>query len=197
VLTIDQLRPLFDTLDPPHRVIAQLCYYCAARINEIVRLQATDIKADAIAVPVSKKKGKVITKHIPLSPAIAQALKAANLPQTGYLFPTGNRRKNRNKIFKRNREGIYQVVGTREMRPHISTQAVYKAVTQAAQTLGYSDVGTHTFRRSMATRLEREGVPLRQIMRITGHSDLASLTAYLAVEEAIASENYLKVVGND
>jgi integrase len=50
-------------------------------------------------------------------------------------------------------------------------------VTQAAQRLGYSDVGTHTFRRSMATRLEREGVPLRQIMRITGHSDLASLTA--------------------
>jgi hypothetical protein len=29
----------------------------------------------------------------------------------------------------------------------------------------------------MATRLEREGVPLHLIMRITGHSDLASLTA--------------------
>jgi integrase/recombinase XerD len=196
-LTIEQLRRLFDELDHPHRVIAQLCYYCAARINEVVRLQATDIKADAISVPVSKKKGKVITKHIPISPAIAQALKAANLPRSGYLFPTGDRCKNCNKIFKRSQDGLYQVVGQRDLRPHISTQAVYKAVTRTAKMLGYSDIGTHTFRRSMATRLEREGVPLRQIMRITGHSDLASLTAYLAVDDAIAGENYLKVVGDD
>ncbi|MBD2233687.1 site-specific integrase [Phormidium tenue FACHB-1052] len=53
------------------------------------------------------------------------------------------------------------------------------------------EVSTHTFRRSLATHLYDAGVPLRQIMAITGHASLASLTSCLNLEQRAAGDALL------
>ena len=65
-----------------------------------------------------------------------------------------------------------------------------KALRKACDGLGIQGVSTHTFRRSLATHLYDAQVPLRQIMEITGHASLASLTGYLNLEQR-AAENAL------
>ena len=57
--------------------------------------------------------------------------------------------------------------------------------------LGFDGVSTHIFRRSLATHLYDAGVPLRQIMAITGHASLASLTSYLNLEQRAAGDALL------
>ena len=72
-------------------------------------------------------------------------------------------------------------------------------VRRACDLLGFEGVSTHTFRRwrsltggeSLATHLYDAGVPLRQIMAITGHASLASLTSYLNLEQRAAGDALL------
>ncbi|MBW4462150.1 MAG: hypothetical protein KME47_18200 [Nodosilinea sp. WJT8-NPBG4] len=43
VLKAEQLEEVFNYLPQPHDLIFQICYYTAARIGEVVQLQAGDI----------------------------------------------------------------------------------------------------------------------------------------------------------
>ena len=55
-------------------------------------------------------------------------------------------------------------------------------------------VTSHTFRRSAATNLYLQGVPLRSIMQLTGHSSVTMLERYLKVG---GEENADKLAGNE
>ena len=68
-------------------------------------------------------------------------------------------------------------------------------VRRACDLLGFEGVSTHTFRRSLATHLYDAGVPLRQIMAITGHASLVSLTSYLNLEQRAAGDALLGFFG--
>jgi integrase/recombinase XerD len=52
-------------------------------------------------------------------------------------------------------------------------------------------VGTHSFRRSLATNLHGKGVPLKTIASITGHRSLDALSRYLDVTPAQQKEAIL------
>ena len=49
---------------------------------------------------------------------------------------------------------------------------------------------------SLATHLYDAGVPLRQIMEITGHASLASLTCYLNLDKRAAGNALLNFFAN-
>lgn len=65
------------------------------------------------------------------------------------------------------------------------------ALRRACDLLGFGGVSNYTFRRSLATHLYDSSVPLRQIMAITGHASLASLTSYLNLEQRAAGDALL------
>ena len=54
VLSQDQLAQLWTELKQPHRLITQLAYYTASRINEVCALRAEDISAGKIVIRQSK-----------------------------------------------------------------------------------------------------------------------------------------------
>lgn len=190
VLTLDELGQLWHELAQPHRAIAKLCYYTASRISEVVRLQAGDIRSKVIHVRMAKRKDDAV-KTIAIAPALQAALDEYGLPEAGFLFPAAHwaratRKQYRIDRKKRNGKNHFDLVAELPPAGHISTAAVNRAITNAASVLGLEGVSSHSFRRSMATHLYRDGVPLRTIMGITGHEGLASLTRYLALEEKAA-----------
>lgn len=57
----------------------------------------------------------------------------------------------------------------------------------------YKMVSSHTCRRTMCTLLDKQGVPLRQIMSVSGHKSLSSLQRYLRQSESDNAEIFGKV----
>jgi len=152
----EQLTQLWAELNQPYRVITQICYYTAARCGEVVSLERGDLQGDRIVYRAAKTKTKT-TREAIVTEQLKGALAIAGLPGSGYLFPGGGG------------------------GGHITVRAVDKHVRRAAALVGVEGASTHSFRRSMATHLHLNGVSLRAIQRVTGHSTLASLERYLDV----------------
>ena len=57
----------------------------------------------------------------------------------------------------------------------------------------YKMVSSHTCRRTMCTLLDKQGVPLRQIMSVSGHKSLTSLQRYLRQSESDNAEIFGRV----
>ncbi len=172
-------------------MIAQLAYYTGSRISEVCSLRGEDISAGKIVVHQSKTDR---TKEVVMVPQLKAAIAQAQLPSSGYLFPAAKWTRATVKQYRIQRQaGSYHFerVGERPPRQHISTRAVDKALRKTCDLLGLEGVSTHTFRRSLATHLYDAGVPLRQIMAITGHASLASLTSYLNLEQRAAGDALL------
>ncbi|GEM_PF-6218486 len=116
VLSDAQLATLFATLAQPQRLVFQICYYTAARVGEVVQLQAEDVVAGRIVYRARTTKTKTTRDVAIVSPLVA-ALKAVELPQSGYLFPG-------------------------RFTNHLTTQATDKALRQACDYLGFRGVST-------------------------------------------------------
>jgi integrase/recombinase XerD len=191
VLNQDQLAQLWVELNFPHSLIAQLAYYTGSRISEVCSLKIEDISAGQVVVRQHKTDR---TKEVVMVPQLKAAIAQAQLPSSGYLFPAAKWTRATVKQYRIQRQdGSYHFerVGERPPRQHISTRAVDKALRKTCDLLGLEGVSTHTFRRSLATHLYDAGVPLRQIMAITGHASLASLTSYLNLEQRAAGDALL------
>ena len=191
VLNQDQLAQLWGELNFPHSLIAQLAYYTGSRISEVCSLKIEDISAGQVVVRQHKTDR---TKEVVMVPQLKAAIAQAQLPTSGYLFPAAKWTRATVKQYRIQRQdGSYHFerVGERPPRQHISTRAVDKALRKTCDLLGLEGVSTHTFRRSLATHLYDAGVPLRQIMAITGHASLASLTSYLNLEQRAAGDALL------
>lgn len=191
VLNQDQLAQLWGELNFPHSLIAQLAYYTGSRISEVCSLKIEDISAGQVVVRQHKTDR---TKEVVIVPQLKAAIAQAQLPSSGYLFPAAKWTRATVKQYRIQRQdGSYHFerVGERPPRQHISTRAVDKALRKTCDLLGLEGVSTHTFRRSLATHLYDAGVPLRQIMAITGHASLASLTSYLNLEQRAAGDALL------
>ena len=192
VLNQDQLHQLWTELKPPHNLITQLAYYTGSRISEVCSLMVKDISAGKVVIRQHKTER---TKEVVMVPQLREAIAVAQLPTLGYLFPAAKWTRATVKRYRIQRESLgsqrFELVNELPPRPHISTRAVDKALRKACDSLGLEGVSTHTFRRSLATHLYDAGVPLRQIMEITGHASLASLTSYLNLEKRAAGDALL------
>ena len=50
VLAPTEIKQVFAELDPLHRLIAQLCYYTASRVGEIVRLKREAVIGQSLVI---------------------------------------------------------------------------------------------------------------------------------------------------
>ncbi|MBD2261133.1 site-specific integrase [Pseudanabaena sp. FACHB-2040] len=169
VFSPDQLQDLWGELGQPHLVISQICYYTAARIGEVLQLRAEDVKAGRIVYRASNTKTKK-TRTVEITRQLKEALDAADLPRSGFLFPSSGQ------------------------SGHLTPVAFEKALKRAAGLIGVDGVSSHSFRRSMATHLHLAGVPLRSIQRVTGHFTLASLERYLDIGSAEAFSQHQEML---
>jgi len=65
----------------------------------------------------------------------------------------------------------------------ITSRGFDHTVRKAASDLGIGGISTRSFRRSLLTASSANGVPLRALQAISGHSDLGVLSRYLEVSD--------------
>ena len=163
VLSPQHLDNLIDALPAgPHRVLATILRYTAARVSEARLLTWAAISDTHILFTAATTKTKT-SREIPLAPQLLDVLKRwkaeTNPRPTDFIVPGG-------------------VVG----RP-MSRQAFDKQLRATCEQLGLSGVSTHSFRRSCLTAANDKGISLRHLQSISGHTSLAALERYLAVSE--------------
>ncbi len=166
----DYDKILLATPGKNHRMIFRLAYWTAARMGEVCKLQTSDVyfKTGKPFEKITYEKASTKTRktrQVPVSETLKEHLKVYWLEMQpdyeGFLFPGSSS-------------------GT-----HLQFQSVDDALRRAISGAGLEELGysSHSFRRSAATHLARNGVSLPIIQQITGHSSLQSLQIYIDVTE--------------
>jgi len=129
-------------------------YCCGLRISEVVKIEVGDISKETALLHIIGKGNK--DRFIPLSPTILSQLRVHWLshkhPQ--YLFP--------------NQSGS----------SHICKKSLQEALKCAAASVGITDIKSHLFRHSFATRLMENKIDSRIIQILLGHAAMKSTQIY-------------------
>ncbi len=167
VLTKDEVRNLIDSTDTvKSRLIVSLLYSTGIRVSELVNLKVEDLNLTEKTGWVRKGKGNK-DRLIVMSESLASELK-------DYL---GNRKENKY-IFSKDKP--------------LTTRNVQKIIKGARHRAGINKKTTpHTLRHSFATHLLEQGIDIRVIQAMLGHSSLSTTQVYTHI-----SSDQLKKVKN-
>jgi integrase/recombinase XerD len=142
-----------------YRAALMTAYGAGLRVSEVVRLKVSDIDSARMLIRVEQGKGRK-DRYAMLSPRLVKVLRAwwcIERPRD-WLFPA--RRPGR----------------------HMDAAALQLVCRQAAEMAGIAKrVRVHTLRHSFATHLLDQGVDLRVIQELPGHSSIATTTRYAQV----------------
>ncbi len=174
ILSSENLDNLIDALPAgPHRVLATILRFTAARISE-ARLLTWAAVSDSHILFVKHNTKTKTSREVPMSPKLLEALNQwrfeTNPRPSDYIIPGG-------------------LVG----KP-MSRQAFDKQLRATCEQLGLAGVSTHSFRRSCLTAANDKGISLRHLQAISGHRSLLSLSVYLDVNEA-AKQSVISAFG--
>jgi len=167
------------------RTILRLIYGCGLRISEAVRLEVTEIHADASRIDIRNAKGGK-DRCVPLPARLVADLRRFWLrhQHPRWLFP-GLR-----SDWKTERQPLPQ--RARNATGPMSESSVQNAFRLALAESGIRKAATpHTLRHSFATHLLEEGVSIRLISQYLGHASLETTLLYThltAVNEGRALE---------
>ncbi|WDF73925.1 site-specific integrase [Novosphingobium sp. KACC 22771] len=166
VLSRDEVSRMLDaTTSIKHQAILSVAYGAGLRAAEVTHLRVRDIDSERMLLRVECGKGG---RH--RNAMLAQDLllllrewwkigrKEGVMHPDGWLFP-----------------------GQHYLKP-ISTRQVHRIAAEAAHAAGISKrVGPHTLRHSFATHLLEDGVDIRVIQVLLGHTQLQTTTLYTRV----------------
>jgi integrase/recombinase XerD len=147
-----------STRNLKHRCVVALLYSSGLRRNELISLKLEDIDSKRMIIRVNNGKGKKQRLTV-LSPVILEDLRAyfKEWRPTNYLF-----------------EGMYGKA--------YSSTSVLNIVKDAAKRAGvFRPVTPHMLRHSFATHLLEDGVDLRYIQSLLGHSSTKTTEIYTQV----------------
>jgi site-specific recombinase XerD len=167
ILSLNEIASLLNAVDDLQDRTLLLTLYCAGvRPNEGVHLKAQDIHSDRSLVHVQFGKGGK-TRYTLLPPLLLHALRyywkqTPELDKSQWLFPDR----------KRPELGAY----AHRLR-RVFARAIKKVGLQKKVTL-------HTLRHCFATHLLENGVDLRYIQVLLGHSQISTTTIYSHVRES-------------
>jgi len=160
VLTQDEAARLMEAAPgPKYRAIFGVAYGAGLRVGEVANLLVSDIDSQRMVIRVEQGKGKK-DRNAMLSPRLQQLLREWWLiaRPTTWLFP-----------------------GRDPVQP-MSPRQIYRAVRETAEAIGIEKrVGVHTLRHSFATHLLEQGVDIRVIQVLLGHTKLDTTARYAHV----------------
>lgn len=166
VLTKDEVRELIESTDTvKSRLIVSLLYSTGLRVSELVNLKVSDLNLDDKTGWVRRGKGSKDRLFV-ISESLAKELKE-------YLESRG---KENEYVFSKDRP--------------LTTRNIQKIIKGARDRAGIGKKTTpHTLRHSFATHLLEQGVDIRVIQAMLGHSSLSTTQVYTH----ISSEQLKKV----
>ena len=201
VLSQREVRALFRELAPVPRLCAELMYGSGLRISECIALRVKDLDFDRLAVIVRDGKGGK-DRRTPLGKRDAESLRK-HLKQVSDQFDADARRDVRTTmpegaltkkfthadrdwrwwyVFPSSRT-VVDAEGVRR-RHHLDAPVLQRAVPAAALRAGLTKrVTCHTLRHSFATHLLEQGVDVRRLQVVMGHTDLRTTQRYTHVAD--------------
>jgi len=173
ILSREEATRLIDAAtNPKYQLALAIGYATGLRVGEIVKLKFSDIDIDRMNIRVEEGKGKR-DRYALLSPKLIGYLKAWEdygnkrhciLPG-GWLFP-----------------------GQKPINP-MSKRQLSRACRQIAQVAGLDKkVTIHTLRHSFATHLLEQGVDIRVIQVLLGHTKLSTTARYTQVATQLLNQ---------
>jgi integrase/recombinase XerD len=157
VLTKDELKNLINILDTrKSKLMVSLMYACGLRVSELINLKNQDLNFEEKTGNVRQGKGKKDRIfNIPdfLMEDLREQVERQKKDNQEYLF-TGNQGK-------------------------LSSRNLQKIVSSGAKRAGIKkDVHCHTLRHSFATHLLENGIDIRVIQTLLGHSSISTTELY-------------------
>ena len=168
VLSQAEIKRLLDsTQNPKHRLILMIIYAAGLRISEVTRLRIHDLHKDTKRIFVKCSKGKK-DRYSLLSDKVLEALDNYMATYTPRYW-----------LFEGQDGGQY---ATR------SIQAIYRQAVDKAQVNPFTTV--HTLRHSFATHLLENGMDIRYIQQLLGHSSTKTTEIYTHITHK-AAQNFI------
>jgi site-specific recombinase XerD len=164
VLSRDEIARFFEGVDSlVYRVIFMIAYSAGLRVSEITNLQVQDIDRERMVIHVRCGKGAK-DRYVGLSERLLVEL---------------------NQYHKAFRPNKWLFPGRRPGHP-LTTSAVHRVCRRTGKQAGLTKrVTPHMLRHSFATHLLEDGVDLRTIQLLLGHSCLSSTSVYLHVSPTV------------
>ena len=169
VLSKEEVQSLFNQVyNLKHKTILVLIYSCGLRISELINLKINDIDTQRMLIQIRNSKGNK-DRQVQLAEQIHQLIKRYNNEYNP-------------KQFLFNGLNSYQY----------STASIQKIIKRAAIKADIrKNVTPHTLRHSFATHLLEDGIDIRYIQTILGHSNIQTTQIYTHV-----SSRHLKNIKN-
>jgi len=160
VLSKDEIKKIFSVLDnAKSKLMISMLYACGFRVSELVNLKIADINFSEKSGIIKQGKGRK-DRHF-------------NIPE--FLFDDLKKYAENQKENSRD----YLFTGS---QGRLTTRNIQKIVKRAALRAGIQkDVHVHTFRHSFATHLLEDGVDIRYIQALLGHSSISTTEIYTHV----------------
>lgn len=159
VLSKKEIGKMIDSLENlKHKLILMFLYGSGLRVSEVARLKIGDLDTERNTVRVRQGKGKKDRMTLlpeKLKEPLLQYFVTRN-DSSAYIFPGRN--------------------------GHLTVKSVQKIVAKAAKLAGLNKkVTPHMFRHSFATHLLEEGLDIRYIQKLLGHSRVSTTQIYTNV----------------
>ena len=156
---------------PVPRMCLTMMYCCGLRASEASHLQVADIDGQRMALAVRNGKGAK-DRYVPLPQATLEQLRAYWRIQRpkDWLFPSKK--------------------GNRAIRRDVTGRALKSAAALSEVT---KNVSCHTLRHSYATHLLEDGVDLRVIQSLLGHTSPRTTFTYMHLTQATMSQVHAAV----
>lgn len=150
------MKILDVTKNIKHRSILALAYSSGARLEEVKHIKITDIDSSRMQIRIECGKGKK-DRYTLLSPRLLELLRI---------------------YWQLYKPEVYLFEGTRRREP-ISVRTIQQVFKQSLKRSGVTKSGSfHTLRHSFATHLLEQGINLRIIQELLGHTSIKTTTVY-------------------
>jgi integron integrase len=200
VLSIAEVKAIFDCLSGTGLLIAQILYGSGLRLMELARLRIMDVDFNMQTLTVRSGKGDKdrttvlpetvkdrLRDHVEKVKALHEKDLAKGYGQV-YLpdalsrkYPNAAKEAGWQYVFPSSRMSVDPRSG-KVRRHHISDKAIQLAVGTAVKKAGIvKHVSVHTLRHSFATHLLQSGVNIREIQDLLGHKSVETTMIYTHV----------------
>jgi site-specific recombinase XerD len=172
ILSVSEVREVLKAIQDKqrfnHYAILATMYSCGLRLGEVIPLKVTDVQSKRGFLHVRGKGAK--DRYVPLPPRTLQILRMnwVRHRNPAWLFPSPGR------------GGQKESIATEPMHFSRFQQVLKEAVREAKV---HPKTRPHTFRHCYATHLMEQGVDIRVIQVLLGHSSLTSTMIYTRLTE--------------